>query len=158
MFSEEVGFHFSLRRKMGSDSAVLTSVGSSFHHCGARTEKRCDRVDRPERPLRRGNQSPQGTTMYPQHNVSRSRFWEIAFRFRGTFFSVKTWQCHVSWSAFILMVARKRSVLTFLSKRFMLTLSSLAAFILIISRNTFACYVFCSLFAALPRHFRSKLQ
>ena len=30
---------FSLRRKIGRVSAVLTAVGSSFHHRGARTEK-----------------------------------------------------------------------------------------------------------------------
>ena len=29
-----------------SDSAVLTSAGSSFHHCGAKTEKRCHFDDR----------------------------------------------------------------------------------------------------------------
>ena len=32
----------SLLWKMASDSAVLTLVGSSFHHWGARTEKSCD--------------------------------------------------------------------------------------------------------------------
>ena len=30
-----------------SDSAVLTSAGSSFHHCGPRTEKSCDLADGP---------------------------------------------------------------------------------------------------------------
>ena len=30
-----------------SDSAVLTSAGSSFHHCGPKIEKSCDLADRP---------------------------------------------------------------------------------------------------------------
>ena len=30
-----------------SDSSVLTSAGSSFHHCGAKTEKSCDFDDQP---------------------------------------------------------------------------------------------------------------
>ena len=34
-------------QKLASDSAVLTSAGSSFHHCGPRTEKSCDFADRP---------------------------------------------------------------------------------------------------------------
>ena len=29
-----------------SDSAVLTSAGSSFHHCGPKIEKSCDLADR----------------------------------------------------------------------------------------------------------------
>ena len=29
------------------DSAILTSAGSSFHHCGPKTEKSCDSDDRP---------------------------------------------------------------------------------------------------------------
>ena len=36
----------SLLRKLLSDSAVLTSAGSSFH-CGPRIEKSCDFADRP---------------------------------------------------------------------------------------------------------------
>ena len=32
----------SLLRKLVSDSGVLTSAGSSFHHCGAKTQKSCD--------------------------------------------------------------------------------------------------------------------
>lgn len=34
---------FSLQQKIGSDSAVLISVGSSFHHFRARTERSLDR-------------------------------------------------------------------------------------------------------------------
>ena len=30
-----------------SDSAVLTSAGSSFHHCGPKIEKSCDLADQP---------------------------------------------------------------------------------------------------------------
>ena len=29
-----------------NDSAVLTSAGSSYHHCGVKTEKSCDFDDR----------------------------------------------------------------------------------------------------------------
>ena len=51
-----------MRRKMGSDSAILTSVGSSFHHCGARTEKSCGPCRSTRRTFeRRGNQSPRGS-------------------------------------------------------------------------------------------------
>ena len=50
MNSEQV----SLLRKLVSDSAILTSGGSSFHHCGPRTEKSCDFADRPLFALRDG--------------------------------------------------------------------------------------------------------
>ena len=42
--SDQVSFHWVLGflRKMGSDSAVLTLVKSSFYHWGAKTEKSCD--------------------------------------------------------------------------------------------------------------------
>ena len=36
----------SLLQKMESDSAVLTLVGSSFHHWGNKTEKSCDFAER----------------------------------------------------------------------------------------------------------------
>lgn len=39
MKSEKVGAVLCLRLKMGSDSAVLSSLESSFHHRGVRTEK-----------------------------------------------------------------------------------------------------------------------
>ena len=35
----------SLLRKLVSDSAIMTSGGSSFHHCGPKTEKSCDFAD-----------------------------------------------------------------------------------------------------------------
>lgn len=41
MLFEEVGFQM-FSEKMGRDSAVLASGGSSFHHWGARTEKSFD--------------------------------------------------------------------------------------------------------------------
>ena len=37
-----------------SDSAVLTSAGSSFHHGGAKTEKSCDFDDQPLLALSEG--------------------------------------------------------------------------------------------------------
>ncbi|KAK0152832.1 Metabotropic glutamate receptor 3 [Merluccius polli] len=37
--------------KLGRDSAILTSAGSSFHHCSAKTEMSCDLAERPLRPL-----------------------------------------------------------------------------------------------------------
>lgn len=39
MLSSSVKVGFSLQQKMGTDSAVLTLVQSSFHHCGARTQE-----------------------------------------------------------------------------------------------------------------------
>ena len=37
----------SLLPKLVSESAVLTSAGSSFQHCGDKTERSCDFDDRP---------------------------------------------------------------------------------------------------------------
>ena len=39
--------HLSLLRKLVSDSTLLTLAGTSVHHCGAKTVKRCDFVMRP---------------------------------------------------------------------------------------------------------------
>ena len=41
-----------------SDSAVLTSAGSSFGHCGAKIEKSCDSVVRPLLALSDGARNP----------------------------------------------------------------------------------------------------
>ena len=65
----------SLLQKLASDSAVLTTAGSSFHHCGARTERSCDFEDSPTspRPWVQGPCSP--ITLLDISSRSLSRFF-----------------------------------------------------------------------------------
>ena len=48
---------FSLRRKIGSESAVLSAVGSSFQSLGAKSEKSLGRVERCPGCFREGSAS-----------------------------------------------------------------------------------------------------
>lgn len=66
---EVLGWGVDQQGKMGSDCAVLTSVGSSFQHCGTRTEKSL---------YRRGSQSSRGRKVQWLDQVVGRKEWSLS--------------------------------------------------------------------------------